>query len=519
MSFGDEHATRLGFWTLLLGSLFAWAPATYPGYWRSLEGFVPVWNVIPAGALASVATAPDLWRGTGSAAFLPAQPLLLLGVPAVTAVRAVFALSMILGGLGVYAWLRARLGDRAAGLAGIVYLLLPPFLATVYVRGSLADALILGLLPLALAGIASYADSRSPSAAGVIVLCILWMWRVQAGLAVFASLLLLAYAAWVERSRLALLVVGVSAAAGLVSLIPLWSVSAPSPVAFDDHFLYVSQLLVGGWAAAPSVPGWQDEYPFQIGFAALGLGIVALWLWRVRVAGWRGNVQGRMLAFGVAGGVLLLGLSLNVSAAIWHWTGAYRLLTYPWQVALLAAPLLALLAGSVPALSAPLRRAPFWSVLVGLTLLSSYPYLAVEGTQVTPPDSPIAIVGAHHDLAILAAEVTERPGLGSATLTVTWQVLRPLPFDYNIFFQAVMDGEQGDLVLAQVDTQPLRSNQPATTWLPGEIYAGRYALRVGREALAGAEPIRYYFGFYDWRDGTRLPVDGGMDDKLILYAE
>src|SRR5690554_3733521 len=108
MSFGDEHAARLGFWTLLLSSLFAWAPATYPGYWQSLEGFVPVWNVLPTGALASVATAPDLWRGTGSAAFLPAQPLLLLGVQAVTAVRAVFALSLILGGLGVYAWLRAR---------------------------------------------------------------------------------------------------------------------------------------------------------------------------------------------------------------------------------------------------------------------------------------------------------------------------------------------------------------------------------------------------------------------------
>src|SRR5690606_6534004 len=129
------------------------------------------------------------------------------------------------------------------------------------------------------------------------------------------------------------------------------------------------------------------------------------------------------------------------------------------------------------------------------------------------------IVGAHHDLAILEAEIVERPGLGSATLTVTWQVLQPLPFDYNVFFQAVTDGEQGDRVLAQVDAQPLRHDPPATTCLPGEIYAGRYALRVGREALAGAEPIRYYFGFYDWRDGTRLPVDGGMDDKLILYAE
>jgi hypothetical protein len=174
----DEQAPRLGFWILLLCSLFAWAPATYPGYWQSLEGFVPIWNSVQSSALAGVATTPDLWRGTGSAAFLPAQPLLLLGMSPVAATRTVFALSFLLGGLGIYAWLRLRLGDRAAGLAGVIYLLMPPFLATVYVRGSVSDALILGLLPLALAGVAAYADSHAPSAAGVVVLCVLWMWRV-----------------------------------------------------------------------------------------------------------------------------------------------------------------------------------------------------------------------------------------------------------------------------------------------------------------------------------------------------
>lgn len=523
MSFGDERATRLGFWMLLLCSLFAWAPATYPGYWQSLEGFVPVWNALQSGALASVATAPDLWRGTGSAAFLLAQPLLLLGMAPVAAVRTVFALSFLLGGLGIYAWLRMRWGDRAAGLAGVVYLLLPSFLATVYVRGSLADALIVGLLPLALAGIASYADSRSPSAAGVIVLCILWMWRVQAGMALFATLLLLAYVAWVERSRLALLVVAVSAAAGVVSLVPLWSSRAPSPVVFDDHFLSLGQLFIGGWptttGTALGVGGAQTGASFQIGFAALGLGVIALWLWRLRVVGPSGHVQGRMLAFSLAGSLLLLALSLDLSALIWRWSGAHRLLTYPWQIALLALPLLALLAGSVPALSPPLRQAPFWTVLVGLTLLGSLPYLTADFTQVTPPPRPLAVMGAHNDLAILEATVRENPGLGSATLHITWQVLRPLPFDYNIFFQAVVQTDSGDIVLAQRDIQPLRGKQPATTWRRGEIYSDRYAVRVGRDALLGEERITYYFGFYNWNDGTRLPVDGGIDDKLILHAE
>ena len=32
-------------------------------------------------------------------------------------------------------------------------------------------------------------------------------------------------------------------------------------------------------------------------------------------------------------------------------------------------------------------------------------------------------------------------------------------------------------------------------------------------------PLRYYFGYYDWRDGKRLPVNGGMDDKLVLHGQ
>src|SRR5690606_20332096 len=158
--------------------------------------------------------------------------------------------------------------------------------------------------------------------------------RIQAGLACFVTLLLLAYVWLVERSRVALLVVALTAAAGLASLIPLWSVQGPAPVVFEDHFLYLAQLFYGQWQTAPSVPGWQDGYPFQLGFAALAFSLAALWLWRRHDTGWRGTVQHRLLAFSVGGALLLLVLSLNVSAPLWRWSGAERLLTYPWQIVL-----------------------------------------------------------------------------------------------------------------------------------------------------------------------------------------
>ncbi len=78
MNHMEERPVRLGFWAVLLFGVFAWAPAAYPGYWQALEGFIPVFNVVQSSAIAGVATSADVWRGTGSATYLPALPLLLL---------------------------------------------------------------------------------------------------------------------------------------------------------------------------------------------------------------------------------------------------------------------------------------------------------------------------------------------------------------------------------------------------------------------------------------------------------
>lgn len=516
----DFRSPRLGLWLLLLGCLFVCAPFTYPGYWQSQEGFVPVFNAAHSGTVASLATTPDLWRGTGRGAFLLAQPLMVLGATPVLAVRITFALSLLLGGLGIYGWLYPRLGDRAAGLAGLIYLLLPPILATIYMRGSLADALIIALLPLALAGIASYADGRSLTAAAVVVLSMLWMWRSQAGLAVFATLLLIGYAAIVERSRLATLVAAVSGAAGLASLLPIWSIRGPSPVNFADHFVSITQLLASGWQAPATAsdfsPLWQNE-PFQLGFAAVAFSVLALWLWTRRVGSQKGEMAGRLLPFSWITILLIVLLTLPIAASLWSLTGAQRLLTYPWQLLLLASPFLAVAAGSLPALNHHLQRAPIWLTLVGLALLSSTPYLHADYTQVSPPNMPVATFGQNPDLALLAAEVREDAAAGQATLDVTWQVLQPLPFDYNVFFQAVTEVDDDWQVVAQLDAQPRQGLEPATSWMVGKIMTDTYQLELPSPLPEGG--VRYYYGFYDWRDGARLPVDGGIDDKLILHGK
>ena len=146
-------------------------------------------------------------------------------------------------------------------------------------------------------------------------------------------------------------------------------------------------------------------------------------------------------------------------------------------------------------------------------MLASYPYLAPAYTSVQPPARPVALLGTNQ-LAVLAADVNEADG--RAALDVTWQVLQPLASDDNVFFQAIMGEGDSEQVIAQLDTQPAGAELPPTTWQPGEIFTQRYTLDIA-QAPPG-EPLRYYFGFYDWRSGERLAVDGGIDDKLVLHA-
>ncbi len=520
-------SSRLGLWTLLLLGVFAWAPTTYPGYWQALEGFVPVLNAANPGPLADIATEPDLWRGVGGAAFLIARPLILfLGLAPVTAVRLTFALAFILASLGTYVWLYPRLGDRGAALAGLLYALFPPFLATVYVRGSLGDALILALLPVALAGFTLYAGTRFPGAAGVAVIATLWMWRTQAGLALLATLILLAYVLWVERDRLGGLVVLVTGLAGFLALLPLWDQRAPAPVPFQEHFLHLFQLLGNGWQVAPSQPGWQDGYPFQLGFPAIAFALILAWiLWQNgRDPDWSGPLPPggdpalvRLLGFGGLVVALSVLLSLAISEPIWRLTRGQRLLTYPWQVLIFTAPFLALMAGSLPRLRPRLRCAGYWSGLLLLVLLSSYTYLAPNFVNYRPPARPAAILGPHNDILLLEAKLTEESQPPQARLDVVWQPLRPIGFDYNVFFQALQpDPQSGQLqVVAQLDIQPL-PDRPATTWQVGQVITATYRLELPADPAQA--DLRYYFGLYDWRDGSRLPVDGGADDKVVLYG-
>lgn len=506
MAIPRDLPSRLGLWSMLLLSLIAAAPGLYPGYWQTIEGFVPVFNVAQPAALANVAVTPDLWTGSGIGALLPAQPLLLLGFTPLTATRIVLMSCFILGPLALYAWLHPRLGDRAAGLAGIVYAFLPVSLAAVYRQGSLSDAIFLVLVPLALLGISTYATQRSLAGAAVGVAAILWMGRTQAGLAVVAAIVLMLYAWLVERRGSAVLTVAVAIAATLLWLYPSWGVHAEPATPFSSQFVSLYGLLRSGWRTAE---------PLQIGAAAFVLFLASVWALATGPVAWEIGVRRLVIfALSVSGAAILL--LLPWSAPLWQVSRAEGLLRTPAQLALIAAPFLAAACGSVVLALEALRRPALWAALALVVILAASPDLQPVYAAATPPKMPAATFG-NNDVLVLDARVHEQDNPHRAQLDVTWQALRPLKFDANLFFQALNESPS-PAVIAQLDAPPL-AETPSTAWQPGAIYTGTYTLDLPTESTASGAPLLYYFGLYDWRDGTRLPVNAGLDDKMVFHGQ
>lgn len=147
--------------TLLLSFLlpvFAWAPLTYPGYFVFRSGFLPIFNLSDRVAhLGDLAWLPLVGRsysllgGEGPLPYLLGALPAALGVSPVVVVKGVFGLSLVLGSVGAYLWVRGRLQARWAALvAAAVYVFNPITLRLVYVDGAFACAVLLALMPFVL---------------------------------------------------------------------------------------------------------------------------------------------------------------------------------------------------------------------------------------------------------------------------------------------------------------------------------------------------------------------------------
>jgi hypothetical protein len=101
------------------------------------------------------------------------------------------------------------------------------------------------------------------------------------------------------------------------------------------------------------------------------------------------------------------------------------------------------------------------------------------------------------------------PG-GTLALTLVWSVARPSGTDLNLFVHLLSgDGRS----LGQWDGPPLGGSYGTDHWQPGETVLQTVGVKVVPDAAVGTEGV-VEAGWYDWRDGQRLPVSGTPDNAV-----
>ncbi len=113
----------------------------------------------------------------------------------------------------------------------------------------------------------------------------------------------------------------------------------------------------------------------------------------------------------------------------------------------------------------------------------------------------------------LVGHDTKKSVAAGKTLPVTleWESIAPTELDINFFVHLVAaDGR----TIGQHDGAPLKGSYISTRWKPGERILETVTVPVAKDAPAGEATLR--IGWYDWRDGQRLPVEGSDDASLEI---
>lgn len=564
--------------TLVL-TVFSAAPLAYPGYVQVHSGLVPIYNLtdlasrpLTPGWTPSVATSFDPLRGDGILPYYLALPIVWLGRTPLAGVKAIFMLSFLLGAVGPYLWLYRQLGARGAALAALVYTYLPYRLAAVYVRGAWGEALFLGLLPWALAAATSN-RLKAWTRHGLTVLTWALLGLSQAGLAIWAFILLVAWILLARRGRNHKLVdhkaqpykirdrkwqpyppllaaLGGTVMALVITLLAA-GFSVPYPtIKFFDHFLFPGQLFSAFWGFGASRPGWADGLALGFGLAAVGLAGLTLILAALQKRQPSDPSSQDRTGPSLPGlFILILGLILplfGASAFLWRLTFLSHTLTYPWQLLGLIGLLLSALAGYSLMLNKRLGALPVYAGLVIIVLLSSYSYLEPRFTQFPPDKGPRAVAGPqadwdNHRLMLLDHEAwVEIPpaaaGLDQATpgrlplsdyghlgpgdtlhLSLTWQATRPFYRDLKLFIH-LLDGS-GQLItqtdpLAGLGAGPQETDYFTSQWDPGQLILDEVAIAIPPDSPPG--PYRLAIGLYDGQTLERLPVVGREDGQIEI---
>ncbi len=501
---------------VVLLSVFAFAPLTYPGFHQSHSGFLPVFDLFELerdlwdswGWMPGAAGHLNSLTREGPFPYLIAEFLRWMGAGGVEAIKGVYLTGFVVSGLGMYLLGKSLYGARGGLVAAVVYVYLPYHLATVYVRGAFAEAWAFVLYPFTVLCYSKFVSDRSVVWGMAAVLLHAALAVTNLGLALLFALFLLAYVLVLAPSRRArgeaLLLLAASLGVAMLLQVPMvlrQGLLLEPGQDFWQHFVYPFQLLSASWGYGVSVPGWDDTLPLQIGLVAAGLTLFAGML---SVAGEEGDSRvRRRVGFFVGASVVMILLLLHPAAFIWRISLLSLLLRYPWQLLSLVGLAMAVASGAAVGLTREWGRFHWQAVLLTLTILASYTYLSPRFTDVQVGRSPVATMG--DEMALLNYRL-QGPLLHGATvrLTLYWQVLQPMESDYTAFVHVV--DEQGT-IWGQSDAMLVQDERPTSLWGVGDIVEDEHELKIDVEGPRDGYSLQV--GVYDQDTRERLRVSTG----------
>lgn len=500
---------------VILLAVFAVAPLEYPGAFQSHTGLLAYYNLIdldqnPAQffAWAPVAgRAFDLFRTDGALPYLLAEIFHLLGFSYLAAIKLVYAFAWIASGLTMYALARRWFSENGALLAATVYVYLPYQIATVYVRGALAEAVAWSALPLAVLVVVRPPTADRRLAERVLALApFALLFLIQPGFAILFTLVALAIS-FALRGRAALdglrSAVGGLALGALLYLPTILRYGANSARdGFSANFVLPFQLFAALWGFGESTGSFLDQFPLQLGVAPVGLAIVAVAL------AWRGDARAlelrRVVAVFLGAAIGLTLLTFEIASPVWRVLDVF--VAYPWQLLAFAGLALAIVAGAAIEFDARLARPAMLAFFVALPVVASYGYLAPRFLDANPTRPPIAIFG-DNEIALLDYRIVGPLRHGATIrLHLTWQVLRPVNHDYTIFVHGVH--EDGGYY-AQADSKPQGGASPTLTWKTGQVIHDTHTIQI--DVDGPTEDYHIEFGLYVAATGKRALTNTGAD--------
>ncbi|MGQ9500482.1 MAG: 6-pyruvoyl-tetrahydropterin synthase-related protein [Anaerolineae bacterium] len=435
---------RPGIGLALLLSLFAIGPLMQPGYFwgahdarnsvyflfefdRSIRDgiFWPRWG-------------PDwgfgygypFWNIYAPLAYYVGELLVLLGFDHTTAVKLVFALSILGSAASMYLFARRLLGRTGGVIASVVYVYVPYHLFDLYVRAALAESFAFVFIPLVFWGFFELVEQPriraivgaacaytglvlssnvllvliTPCVVGyVVILALLRAWQKRASSGGAIGLICADGVRHALPGITAFLLgIGLQAVFLFPALMERNYVRLDQwfggRYAFGSDFVYFHQLFSPVWGFGASVPGPDDKVGFQLGLLPLVLFCLSF----LTVSRVQNPTVRWTLRFWQVVTIVAIFLMTPASAIVWREVPLLSTVQFPWRLGVLTTHGFALLGGAIMTRRATTTSStgaddvPRWAMrslipLVLLLIIGAYPYLVAEVRDPLPTEGPVSL--------------------------------------------------------------------------------------------------------------------------------